>query len=58
MLCQTDVVKKQLVSLINWHEPLLKTGLDVSYILMIGSHLNANKNTLWMLKEFITCYFM
>ena len=42
-LCLTDVVNKQLFSPLSWNNPLSKTALGESYILMINRHLEAKK---------------
>ena len=44
--CQIDVLSKQPVSPLIWNNPLSKTSLDESYILMICRHLDAKKKHL------------
>ena len=41
--CQIDVVNKQFFSSLSWNNPLPKTTLGESYILMIGRHLDVKK---------------
>ena len=41
--CQIDLVNKQLSSTLSWNNPLAKTALGQSYILMIDRHLDAEK---------------
>ena len=43
VVCQIDVVNKQLVSPLNWNNPLSETSLGESYILTIYRHLDAKE---------------
>ena len=45
VVCQIHVVNKQLFSALNCNNPLAKTALGESYVLMINRHLDGKKNT-------------
>ena len=43
VVCQIDVVNKQLVSPRNWNDPLSETSFVESYMLMIYRHLDVKE---------------
>ena len=45
VVCQIHVVNRQLFSALNCNNPLAKTALGESYVLMINRHLDGKKNT-------------